>query len=194
MDTPLGAILAGGASRRMGADKALVELEGRPLVLHVAAALKRITPHVLVIGRDTPIAGLPTVPDRTTGRRGPLAGLDTALHEAGGEAVLLVATDQPFLRSETLGALLDIAGDAVVPLDAGVPQATCGLYRPGVAEAARELLASGEGSLQRLLARIQTTLPQRETWSGWGEDGRSWFSVNTPADLDQGVERYRTTA
>lgn len=183
-DTPLGAILAGGASKRMGRDKATVEIDGRPMVLHVAAALRRVTPHVVAVGRNVTLAGLATVPDTTPGRRGPVAGLEAALIHAAGASVLLVATDQPFVRAETLARLVEQpAGDAVVPESEGILQPTCALYRQGCLDAASEVLARGGGSLQDVLAAVQVNVVDEAQWRSWGEDGRSWLSIDTPEAL-----------
>jgi molybdopterin-guanine dinucleotide biosynthesis protein A len=179
----------------MGSDKALVELDGRPLVMHVAGTLRTITPHVIVVGRATPLAGLPTVPDHTTGRRGPAAGLETALLQAAGYPVLLVGTDQPFVRAATLRNLMQVAhADAVVPLDGGILQTTCALYRGPCLSAARTVLSHGGGSLRDVLDAVDAAAVPPATWQAWGEDGRSWFSVDTPDDLAEGVDRFGSQA
>ncbi|OFW63434.1 MAG: hypothetical protein A2135_03205 [Actinobacteria bacterium RBG_16_67_15] len=53
---------------------------------------------------------------------------------------------------------------------------------------ARRLLASGHG-LQALLDTGCRQVPPDE-WKRWGEDGRSWFSVDTPDQIAEGVKRY----
>ena len=177
----------------MGRDKALVTLQGRPLVAHVAAAMKQVTPHVVVVGRDSPIAGLATVPDTTTGRRGPVAGLETGLLHARGAGVLLVGTDQPFIRPQTLRALLEFPGsDAVVPVHRGIQQTTCALYRDSCLPAAQAVLGAGGGSLREVISQVTATFVDEATWRGWGEDGNSWLSINTETDLAAAEERLAT--
>jgi molybdopterin-guanine dinucleotide biosynthesis protein A len=99
------AILAGGQSRRMGQPKALLPLEGKPLVEHLIAALKRDVAQVFVTG--CPESGLyrhlsvPVVTDLladSSGGMGPLGGIYTALRyvseqQAGIQAVLCVPCD-----------------------------------------------------------------------------------------------------
>lgn len=191
-DTPLGAILAGGASKRMGRDKAMVEIDGQPMVLHVAAALRRVTPHVVVVGRNVTVAGLATVPDTTPGRRGPVAGLEAALLHATGASVLLVGTDQPFVRAATLARLMEQPeGDAVIPIADGVLQTTCALYRQGCLAAASGVLERGGGSLRDVLAGIDVNVVDETRWRSWGEDGRSWLSIDTPEALAAAVDGPR---
>ncbi len=90
----VGAVLCGGASRRMGRDKALVEVDGVALARRVADALTAGGfDRVLAIGGDaTALAalGLEPVPDRWPGE-GPLGGLATALAAAAGGDVLVLA-------------------------------------------------------------------------------------------------------
>jgi molybdopterin-guanine dinucleotide biosynthesis protein A len=90
----LGAILAGGKSRRFGSDKALVPIDGRPMLDHVVAALAPQVDALAICGREWP--GLLTLPDHPLPGIGPLAGLCAALDHAvrnGFEAVLSVPVD-----------------------------------------------------------------------------------------------------
>lgn len=178
----LGAILAGGRSTRMQRDKAVLPVAGVPMVERVAAALRQVAHELIVVGRHGTLAGIPCVPDRAGAPRGPLAGLATALEVAGDRHVLLLAVDQPLVRPATLRQLADRVrpGRAVVPLAGGTRQVTCAAYP---AEWAAEAAGETSGSIQSLLDRLPfTAIPEGE-WQAWGEDGRSWLSVDSPADL-----------
>ena len=137
----LGAILAGGQSRRFGSDKALAMLDGRPLIAHAIAALAAECSSVVVCGRDWP--GHTTLPDRPGPGLGPLAGLCAALHHArmtGHGAVLTSACDLPHLP---LGLLQRLSpGPAIA---AGQP--TLGLWPASLADALEAHLLSGIRSL-----------------------------------------------
>jgi molybdopterin-guanine dinucleotide biosynthesis protein A len=162
----------------MGSDKALVPFQGLPMIQQVAAALRRSDLEVLVVGRDS-VAGLDAIPDLPGHKGGPAVGLLSAFNHLATD-VLLVAVDQPLLRPETAQELLARPGDAVVPQADGHPQVTCALFRRSCYEPLRELLAAGETKLRRLLDRVDATLVAEDTWSKWGEDGRSWMSLDTP--------------
>ena len=189
----LGAVLAGGASSRMGVDKATVEIEGRSMLDRVAASLELVADRLVVAGRSSPVSGLPGLPDPSPGRAGPLAGLAAALQEAnrlGAEAVMLIAVDQPFVRPETLGRLINgYAGQAVVPIADGVRQVTCAVYPADWETEAMTEVETG-GSIQSLLDRMPCTEVLSDEWIGWGEDGRSWFSVDDSAALAVALGRY----
>lgn len=187
----LGVVLAGGASRRMAVDKAWVPVGGKPMLVRVVDALARAIGAVLVVGRAGPILGWPAIPDDGAGPRGPLQGVATALRHAGGRGVLVVAVDHPFVRWESLHQLARLAqpGWAVVPTDDGVRQVTCAVYPAEAADRALRQLESC-GSLQALLRQVPVREVRATEWRAWGEDGRSWFSVDDPVALSAAEQRF----
>ena len=164
----------------MGRDKALVEFHGAPMIRQVAAALSEPGLEILVVGRTDPIEGLTAIPDSPGLGGGPAAGLVTALRHTSVAGVFMTAVDQPLLRPETIRAMLALPGDVVVPIADGHPQVTCAVYRNGCFDPLEEMLAAGEQKLRRLLDRVNTTRVDEKVWSTWGEDGRSWMSLDTP--------------
>jgi molybdopterin-guanine dinucleotide biosynthesis protein A len=107
------------------------------------------------------------------------------------DRVLVVAVDNGFVNADTLRHLAAVESDLpVVPVDVdGVRQVTCAVYPKGIADIASEEATAG-GSIQTLLDRVSFLPVTPEVWSGWGEDGRSWFSVDTPGDLETGLRRF----
>lgn len=189
MQTVIGVILAGGRSRRMGSDKAGYELAGRPMIRWVADAM-RVFDTTVIVGRRRGLAGLEAIPDLQAGVRGPLSGLQTAL-EAFRSPLVVVAVDQPLVRPETLLRLAEYAGNdrTAVCID-GPPQVTCAAYSARCLGEATRRLNSG-GSLQQLLDGVPWTRIPPRTWSSWGEDGRSWFSMDTPDSVIAAERRFR---
>jgi molybdopterin-guanine dinucleotide biosynthesis protein A len=86
--------------------------------------------------------------------------------------------------------MLALNGDAIIPLDEGWQQVTCAVYRPPFLKAASETLDAGCRSIITALDLVTVKLVQEATWRSWGEDGRSWFSVDTPDRLDEGLRRF----
>jgi molybdenum cofactor guanylyltransferase len=102
----LGAILAGGQSRRFGSDKAAALLRGKPLMGHVVDVLLPQVNALVVIGRDWP--GLVRVNDMPEAGLGPLGGLAGALDHAaqnGFDAVLTSGCDTPDLPDDLVARL-----------------------------------------------------------------------------------------
>ena len=125
------AVLAGGQSRRMGRDKALLPLGGQTLIERVLAAAHPLGYPRVIIGDPTAYAhfGLPVHPDRRPSL-GPLGGLYTALSTTA-TPVLLLACDLPFLTPDFLRHLVNRRGphQAVVPHTATGLQPLCALLR-----------------------------------------------------------------
>lgn len=107
---PVGVILAGGASRRMGVDKALLEIDGRPMVVRVADALWEAGCHpVACQGGETRrinALGLDVVPDPIPDA-GPVAAIRTALEHHGGP-VVIAACDLADLDAASVRAVIDV--------------------------------------------------------------------------------------
>jgi molybdenum cofactor guanylyltransferase len=139
----IGALLAGGAGRRLGAaSKPAALLGGRPLAAYPAEALGEVCERVAVVCKaDTRLPELPGVErwDEPDEPRHPLTGIVHALGVAGAP-VLVCAADMPFVTADACRTLLGAAGPspAVVATAEGVLQPTFGLYAP----AALELLAA----------------------------------------------------
>ena len=185
----VGIILAGGESRRMGSDKALVEVGGRPMAGWVAEAMAGFD-RVVMVGRHRGIAGLEAIPDLQPGPAGPLSGIQTAL-AVFRRPLVAVAVDQPLVRSETLDRLAERAAvnETAVCIDER-PQVTCAAYSPDCLDEADRVLRSG-GSIQQMLRSVPWTRVDREVWSSWGEDGRSWFSMDSPEAIVTAERRFR---
>ena len=177
----IGVVLAGGASTRMGQDKAEAIVAGHPMIWWVVAALEAVADRVVVAGRADGWDVHPGLAD-PTGMAGPLAGLAAVLRL--GQPVLLVAVDQPWVRSATLSKLAAVR-ETAVPVHAESRQVTCAVYHPELAA-----LVQQAGSLQGLLDLERPLEITEPVWRSWGEDGRSWFSVDRPEDIAIGLDRF----
>lgn len=183
----LGAVLAGGASRRFGSPKALAKLHGRPLWELAAERLGAVCPRVVVVADPGTFPG-PAVPDRTPGL-GPLGGVDAALAlaaEAGMDGALALAVDMPWTPEAALRQLAEefdagFAGGARPwALRSGPPwgfEPLCAVYPVGALAPLEEALAAGvreAGAFAR---------SQRPTLVECGLPREAFRSVNAPADL-----------
>jgi molybdenum cofactor guanylyltransferase len=154
--TVAGAVLCGGASRRMGHDKALVEVAGLPMAERVARALvgAGCAPVRFVGGGAAALAvlGRPVVADRFPGE-GPLGGVVTAL-AAGGD-VVVAACDLVDLDPATVGVVIG-CGDGDRPRVAHTDrlEPTLAWWPASVAGALEREIAAGTRALHVALERV----------------------------------------
>lgn len=167
----------------MGRDKTDVLISGRTMLETVAEAIRHVTPRVVLLGPER--AGWECWPD-SVHAQGPLAGIATALTRTSSDKVVLVAVDHPFVTADLLGKLTDIETNLpVVPVDeTGVRQVTCAVYPSAIGETAVDEASAG-GSIQTLLDRVSFRPVTPDEWKSWGEDGRSWFSVDDEAAREE---------
>ena len=189
--TPVaGLLLTGGASRRMGSDKALLEVDGQRMVDRAAAVLGEVADPVIEVGPGW--SGLPAVREDPPGS-GPLAAVCTgvtALRAAGHDGLVLVlAVDMPRVNAEVLRLLADRPGpDTAVPRADGHPQVLCARYGPDTLAAADRLLAGGGKSLRLLVEDLaagggdQVGWVEPEEWEPVAGPG-VFSDVDTPEDL-----------
>lgn len=163
-----GVVLAGGASRRMGRDKAALTIpgrfDGRSLVEQTVAVLRRRCDPVLLV--TAPGQALPELPvrllrDEAPGL-GPLPATGRGLRaaaEAGAELAFVCAVDMPLLTVELVDALAGLAArcgaDAVLPWD-GHDHYLAGVYRTELADRIDELVAAGERRMGALPGIVDT--------------------------------------
>lgn len=201
------AVLAGGGSRRMGRDKAAVEVEGRTLLERTLAAAGPVASPgapVTVIGspgsRTSAAMGV-WVPDRRPGQ-GPLAGLETALAVAGTvDAVLVVGVDHPWLATPVLVALVDALLAAPHGLDGVVlgtgdgPQVLLGAYRPSAGPRVSAVLDEGQRRLHGLLDRLHLDVLTEQRWRHLDPLGATAVDVDDAETLAAAVRWHaRATA
>jgi molybdenum cofactor guanylyltransferase len=183
------AVLAGGASRRMGRDKATLAVGGVELASVALAAAARVAdPVVLVAPEGHPARRLATRLVTDPGR-GPLAALAAALDALDADHVLVLAGDHPGLRVELLAHLVGLApgAEAVACRRGPRLEPLVAVYRraPALALArARLAEAAGDHSLAGLLAGLGTLVVEEPRWRALDPDGRSFVDLDDPADLE----------
>jgi molybdopterin-guanine dinucleotide biosynthesis protein A len=190
MNLMAGFILVGGASSRMGTDKAALLLEGRTFVQRIADELLGVTDSVTLIGKDSRKLelNLPSAPDAYE-NWGALGGVHAALSVSQSLWSLIVACDLPFVTAGLFARLAGLREDfqavAAVQKD-GHPQPLAALYRndPCLVRA-DQLIRSGE---RRPIALLQSV---RTRWVSFSElqelSGADHFfdNINTPQDYEQ---------
>ena len=186
------AVLAGGRSMRMGVDKTLLDVDGRPLIMRVVDAVSEVCAHTIVAtNRPESLDDLGLSADVRILRdevayQGPLGGLATALAETTDEWMLAVGADMPHLTPRVIRALWELRGDAdaVVPVTPKGLEPLLALYRvEACLPAAREVLATGRRRIVAVFGHVKTVEVPEDALRRVDPDLRSLINVNTPADL-----------
>ena len=148
----LGVVLAGGAGRRMGRDKANLPWRGTTLVERAGAVLAEVFAEVVIAGPPARAAGMEPVADRFPGC-GPLAGLHAGLERAAGRPIFALACDMPFVDGALVRHLVERSRDSgrnrgawVASGEAGL-QTLCGVYAARGLELAEARLEAGRLSV-----------------------------------------------
>ncbi len=192
-------VLAGGQSSRMGADKALVQLGGVPLIVRALGILRDAGLDAAIAGARSDLSGYaPAVDDAG---RGPLGGICAALESTRAELAVFLSVDMPLLPSVLVSFLLDHAGrtEAAITLVSvngfaqPFPAVVDGAVLPGLQA---ELQAGNEGCFsafravsERARSPLQILPVEDLVQAGQVEDPHGlppayWFlNVNTPNDL-----------
>jgi len=152
-------VLAGGKSRRMGQDKSMLEVGGRPMIQHIIEQLRPHFDQLLVSANDVEkytFLDYPIIPDLVPDQ-GPMRGISSALRRSDNELNFVVACDMPEVDVRLARQLLLLAKgrDGAVPLtEEGHYEPLCAVYRTSLATAAEEMLESGERRIAALFDRF----------------------------------------
>jgi molybdenum cofactor guanylyltransferase len=174
---PIGVVLAGGRSRRMGGSKATADLGGRPLIAWPLETLRAVLDEVVVVAKhstalpplDVPIWVEPDEP------RHPLAGVVHALRMASARRVVVLACDMPLVPEDLLRTLLKSANDVgAITCSGDVAEPLCAVY---TREALKGLEQFEPGA--RATDVVEALGVAHVEWG----DANAVLSVNAPEDL-----------
>ena len=197
-------ILAGGFSRRLGQDKGLVKLAGKPLILHVLDRIQgTVNETVVVVSSDHQRFVFAPLLDRRASvvvdeheTQSPIVGATTGFAKARGEYSLLLPCDTPFVSSNVASLLLDLC----VNKSAAIPRWPNGYIEPlqaayqtkSALNAAKRALEQGKLDLRSMISylrgvRYVSTLVLQQV------DPRllTFFNINTPEDLKRAESMLR---
>ena len=208
-----GVILAGGKSRRMGENKAMMRLGDNSLIGHVIRCMRLVTDELLLVTNSpTEYAHLGvSMHGDILPSTGALGGIYTGLTHASYDTVLCVACDSPFLEPKLLTYLVSVLGeyDAVMPetyssrqtpfcrnKDIGVTnpsygadtqitlQTLCAVYSKRCLPIIALMLQESELRVHALQERAHIKRVSPEVWQAFDPEGMSFFNINTPEDFE----------
>lgn len=196
-----GYVLAGGASRRFGRDKALAELAGKPALVRVLAlvdaALSRdeLSCKTVVVGDEDRYHTIRTlcVEDKWPGE-GPLGGIVTALlHtrqiEPDCEWNLILSCDMPFLTAEWLRFLIEraekSAAGVVFAHSRSGPEPLCACWRRDAVTTLEPAFERGMRKVTDGIALLRAEVLDERDWKRFDTNGRLFWNMNTREDYEE---------
>jgi molybdopterin-guanine dinucleotide biosynthesis protein A len=196
------AVLAGGQSRRMGQDKALLEVGGRALIEYVLEAAAPFANETLIIATERPEYdrfGCRVVPDKFP-HSGSLGGIYTALSEASQDHCLVLACDMPFINRELLQFMVseDRNYDVLVPAlsaersDQGggeTLETLHAIYSRTCMPAIERQLNAGVFKVIGFFSEVHVEKIPEEKILQYDPHLLSFFNTNTPEEFDWAKER-----
>lgn len=178
-----GVILAGGRSRRMGRDKATLEIDGQTLFDRILAMLQGIFSQVLIAGDrpDLATAQIPCVPDIYPGSA--LGGLHGALKAAATPWVFVIPCDLPYPDERLIRLMLDYreGHEVVVPRTPQGLEPVFALYHKTCLSLMEEMLRRGDYRIYDFYPQVRVhQLDVQILPADWQ---RALLNINTPEDL-----------
>jgi molybdopterin-guanine dinucleotide biosynthesis protein A len=185
-------ILAGGRSRRMGFNKALLDIGGQPLIQLLIERIRPVTDRILISSNDClsyNFLDFPVIPDHFAGH-GPLGGFHSAMLHNVCSLYIVLACDLPNLKTPLIKNLVSMAEG----FDAAIPRTRDGVVHPLCAVYRRTCLPSVEGALKRGANKVIKTFLDDSLAIRWVSPDEGKFkdadlaNINTPDDL----RRFKT--
>jgi molybdopterin-guanine dinucleotide biosynthesis protein A len=189
-------ILAGGFSTRLGQDKGLVQLAGKPLVRHVLDKAKNLVDETLVVVSSNSqaekyekvLGSDASISVDNAKAHGPLAGTNVGFMEASGKYSLLLPCDAPFISRDILQLLLELCinKNAVIPRwpNCNIEPLQAVYCTEAALRASNEAVSSGEVKMQAMVDKLRgvryvSTLVLEQL----DPELKTFINVNTAFDL-----------
>jgi molybdopterin-guanine dinucleotide biosynthesis protein A len=187
-------ILAGGQSRRMGQDKAFLELGGRTLLDHALALANAVAPAVRIVAPQEKFLTIAHTIEDEFPDRGPLGGIHAALRCTATELNLVLAVDLPLVQADFLTYM--IAQASRVPALVTLPEAgkrlqpLCAVYRRDFREVAERALKKKKNKIDALFAGVETHVIAEPEITRMGFPVRMFHNLNTPEDFAKAEQLF----
>jgi molybdopterin-guanine dinucleotide biosynthesis protein A len=182
-----GVLLAGGKSRRMGTDKAHLEVDGVPLLERVAQVFRRTFSSNMVVANDTSAytgLGFPVYTD-VYRDRGSLVGIYTGLLKAETPHVFCASCDMPFLNERLIRHLVDLREgfDLVLPFSDHGREPLHAVYAKACLGPMEKLIAEDKMAIMGVFSQVRMHKVTPEEVAEFDPKFLSFMNCNTPEDL-----------
>lgn len=181
-------VLAGGQSRRLGVDKALLKLDGEWLLKRILDTLARLSDDLLVVADDREKLThleVPIVPDVRPGL-GALGGIYSGLRAMRHQRGLFLACDMPLLNLELLRYMILLSRDfdVVIPRIADNVEPLHAVYSKACAEPIADTLARGKQRIIHFFDQVRVRYVEEQEIDPFDPQHLAFFNINTPQDFE----------
>lgn len=201
ISTVAGVILAGGESRRMGQNKALLEINGERMIETAYRCMAGLFDEVLLVTNTPDIYDF--IPCRKIADlypgKGPLAGIHAALSSCAADRAFVTACDMPGLNPALIRELSGMADavDVIVPETPGGLEPLHAVYAKSGLPRMERMLRVGELSILTFIARAESRVVPLAAVATKDPDYASFRNINTPEEyrwIDSPADKARHAA
>jgi molybdopterin-guanine dinucleotide biosynthesis protein A len=211
----LGFVQAGGGSTRFGADKALVQFEGKTLLARTVELVASVCDETQIVALPGKYVDAPAaiLADKWPGQ-GPLGGILTALHYTNQRLrastrtrasdhgtrlyALILSCDMPFLTPDWLAYLCDRAlnstAQVTVPESGNGWEPLCACWRTDGAATIQAAFDGGVRKVTEAMKRLSMEVLDESAWKRFDTDGRLFWNMNTSADYEEARKVFEERA
>lgn len=186
-----GIILAGGKSRRMGFNKAFIDIGGRPIIHRTVGLFKELFDEIIMVANDP--AGyeelnVPVIADMIKGA-GSLGGIYTGLFHSVSEYNFVVACDMPFLDKEVISKVIKLSEgwNATVPFIMNRYHPLHAVYSKKCIKPIEEMIKSQDLRITNLFQKIKVKRLEEKEWLSGEQILSSIDNINTKEDLHRAI-------
>ena len=188
MNEVTGIILAGGRSSRMGEEKGLVDVEGKPMIAHVIKVLEEMgVKNIKICANDTRYEqfNYPVIKD-VVKEKGPIGGIYSALVESTTEKNLILSCDIPNISADILEYLLENSKEELATITAYKRKThpLIGVYKLGGLPIIKKCLENDELRMMNLCEKLDAKIVDIPSSVG---NERHFFNLNTPEELENSM-------
>jgi len=182
----------------MGQDKALLPLGGQPLAQRMGQLVRQVCQDVTLVGSRATYSHLGfRVIEDIFPDHGPLGGIHAALGHSSLPFSLIVGCDMPYLSTEFLELLIELAiqsgADAVVPGSAASGyEPLCAVYSRLCLGPIETALRAGQVRTQSAIERLKLHVVGCQEWLPYDRDGKLFCNLNTPEDYREALDQTRS--
>lgn len=178
-----GIILAGGESSRMNfIDKGLIEISGKPCILHIIEALKSTVDSIIIISNNSEYKkfGYDVFPDKYL-KKGPMGGIFSGLTHSKTDTNIIVACDMPHLNSKIFNTILTYSdkNELVIPIINKRYQPLCGIYKKSILNKVEQSILSDKLKLRFLIDESDSLILEHSVFTE-----ELFVNINTPKELE----------